>query len=182
MNIFLTDPCPVVCAVNLDDARVQKMAVETAQLLSTAINTLVPLHDSRLIYRSAYFNHPCGRWARACHANFNWLVEHGLTLCRVYSRTYGKIHRSERVIREASAILDDVASDPEYALCPLITYNSDFLTRPLEFTFNSSGFDTGNLYRDYQLCMIRKWKDKDPVVFRPPTWGTRGPPPFWLSF
>ena len=36
MNIFVTDSCPIISAINLPDILVRKMIVETAQLLSGA--------------------------------------------------------------------------------------------------------------------------------------------------
>lgn len=38
MNIFATDVSPVACAKALDDKRVVKMVLETAQMLSTAMH------------------------------------------------------------------------------------------------------------------------------------------------
>jgi len=39
MNIFISDLSPIVSAQNLDNKRVVKMVLETAQLLSTAIES-----------------------------------------------------------------------------------------------------------------------------------------------
>lgn len=38
MNIFATDISPVACAKALNDKRVVKMVLETAQMLSTAVH------------------------------------------------------------------------------------------------------------------------------------------------
>lgn len=40
MNIFVTSSCPFECARTLDDVRVNKMVLETAQLLATAHHQL----------------------------------------------------------------------------------------------------------------------------------------------
>lgn len=75
MNIFAYDQCPTQSAKWLDDIRKNKMIVESAQLLSTAMHQLQPkLADN--VYRPSYVNHPCAVWARASLGNFVWLLTH----------------------------------------------------------------------------------------------------------
>lgn len=75
MNIFAFDPDPWQSALWLDDVRKNKMIVETAQLLSTAIRYDDPF-TSLPVYRSAYVNHPCTVWTRKSTGNFKWLLEY----------------------------------------------------------------------------------------------------------
>ena len=75
MNIFVFDKDPWLSALWLDDIRKNKLILESAQLLSTAIRFNSP--DTQLpVYKSAYISHPCTRWARASRANFSWLVDY----------------------------------------------------------------------------------------------------------
>ena len=63
MNIFAFDKCPMRSALWLDDIRKNKMILESAQMLSTAVRALCP--DTTLeVYKTAYLNHPCSKWAR----------------------------------------------------------------------------------------------------------------------
>lgn len=109
MNIFVLDRDPIVAAKMQCDKHVVKMIVETAQMLSTAVNEL----GGRAKYRSAYKNHPCTVWARQTLGNFLWLYDHGEALCAEYTFRYKKVHKSEAVI---SNCLHEVVSLPLHGL------------------------------------------------------------------
>ena len=164
MNIFLTDPDPHTCAVWLDDVRVSKMTLETAQLLSTTCNLLLPGHTWDL-YKTTHMNHPCALFARKNLSNFNWLVEHGLCLAAEFDRRFGHAHKSEQIIILCHRVLNCAASID-------LEYTKGWARGPLTFSFNCSGYDTGDIYRDYQLRMCEKW-DSD---IRRPQWKRRQRP------
>lgn len=92
MNIFYTSDCPIECARYLDDKRVVKMCLETAQMLSTALREYCAIDDA--LYKSTHRNHPCNIWVRECQANYEWTVEHFKALCSEYTKRYGKVHAS----------------------------------------------------------------------------------------
>ena len=96
MNIFVLHPTPDIAARMQCDRHVVKMTLESAQMLSKAINEL----GGQAPYKSAHINHPCSVWARATLGNFVWLCEHGLALAQEYTQRYGKVHKSEAVIRD----------------------------------------------------------------------------------
>lgn len=96
MNIFVTSPCPIQSANFMDDKRATKMALESAQMLCTALN----LNSVKTPYKTAHPNHPCTVWVTKSRNNFLWLWEHGMALCKRYTRTYGKIHACEKVFNE----------------------------------------------------------------------------------
>lgn len=160
MNIFATDPDPVLAARALDDKRVVKMALETAQLLSVACRFTYPLANDHL-YKISHYNHPCAVWARADLHNFLWLYDHGVALCNEYQFRYERRHRSLDVI--------------ELAFEHVKTFGDMFpgTQSSVEFTFNSSGFDTGDVFEDYRLCLVRKWLTLDS---RRPRWTYRNKP------
>jgi len=58
MNIFVTSNCPKLSAQALDNKRVVKMVLETAQLLSTAIfiNSTITYDN---LYKPTHVKHPC---------------------------------------------------------------------------------------------------------------------------
>lgn len=90
MNIFVTSPCPIECAKLLDDKRVIKMVLESAQMLSSAINEC----GGDAPYRTTHKNHPANVWARTTHSNWMWLFDHYVALSNEYYRRFGKVHKS----------------------------------------------------------------------------------------
>lgn len=153
MNIFLSSPDPRLCAQALDDKRLVKMVLETAQLLSTAIRGNGIRDDD--LYNMTHVNHPCAVWTRKTRYNFMWLVEHGIELAAEYSHRYGPVHKSEQVILAA------------------YRYRRVIPDGGLVFDFNCSGHDTGDVYRDYRLCLASKWS-----LDKSPTWTRRTIPSF----
>ena len=95
MNIFVTSADPTECAKYLDDKRVVKMCLETAQMLSTAVYIST---GEIVAYKPSYVNHPCNIWTRISNANFIWLCKHGLALCSEYTARYSRRHKSQDVI------------------------------------------------------------------------------------
>ena len=93
MNIFILSECPVKSAEYLCDKHCVKMTLETAQILCSVFETGVAP------YRRTHYNHPCSVWSRSSSHNYQWTVDHGYALCREYTERYGKIHKSEEVIR-----------------------------------------------------------------------------------
>lgn len=93
MNIFVLDRNPVLAAQQQCNKHVVKMVLESAQMLCLAFpKGTTPYKNTN------HFNHPCSIWVRKSRANFNWLIEHGLALCKEYESRYGKIHKSQAVI------------------------------------------------------------------------------------
>ena len=100
MNIFVLHTNPVLAARMQCDKHVVKMIVETTQMLSTIVGGP---------YKPTHVNHPCTIWARTSSANFDWLVNHGLALCREYTKRYGKRHVCQDIIETIS--FDDAPTD-----------------------------------------------------------------------
>lgn len=95
MNIFVLDRDPQTCAKYHCDKHVVKMILETAQLLCGAHH----MTGSTAPYKLSHKNHPCSIWVRQSKNNYRWLVELGLSLCAEYTERYGKIHKSEEIIK-----------------------------------------------------------------------------------
>lgn len=96
MNIFVLHRNPRIAAQMQCDRHVVKMVLESAQMLSTAVNLL----GGEGRYKSNHVNHPCSKWARETLGNFLWLYDHGMALAKEYTERYGKRHKSEEVIRD----------------------------------------------------------------------------------
>tara|TARA_R110000851_G_scaffold110632_2_gene233477 strand:+ start:298 stop:912 length:615 start_codon:yes stop_codon:yes gene_type:complete len=98
MNIFVLDENPVKAAFLVDDIRLPKMCLETCQMLATALHKLgvpdrhLPHTLKGTPYRPTHMNHPCTIWAGQSRQNFEWLVRHGIALCREFTRRFGKMH------------------------------------------------------------------------------------------
>lgn len=108
MNIFVSDKCPIKSAQALDDRRLVKMVLETAQLLSTAVYHLGYWHHG--LYKPTHSNHPCSLWARASKANFEWLGMHAIALANEYKFRYNLMfeeHKSKAIIEECISIFRD---------------------------------------------------------------------------
>ena len=97
MNIFVTSTCPKISAQALDNKRVVKMVLETAQLLSTAIFINSDITYDNL-YKPTHVKHPCTIWAALNLGNWDWLFQHFIALCEEYSFRYNKQHASENIL------------------------------------------------------------------------------------
>lgn len=92
MNIFFSDADPIIAAQNLDDKRVIKMILESAQMLCTALRLNNAVHLAQ--YKATHGNHPSNVWARTTDSNYAWLLAHFKALCDEYTFRYGKVHAS----------------------------------------------------------------------------------------
>jgi hypothetical protein len=93
VNIFITDIDPVISAQNLDDKRVIKMILESAQMLCTALRMNNGTHLAK--YKATHANHPSNVWARQTDSNYDWLLRHFKALCDEYTHRFNKVHASE---------------------------------------------------------------------------------------
>jgi len=160
MNIFLTTPY-TSCAKDLCDLRLNKMILETAQLLSTAYRHLFGDLDD--LYKVTHVNHPCSIWARKNVNNYAWLYEYWYLLVQERQKRFNKSHLSYDKLKF-------LLLPPE---ATIIIYNNE----PITFDFNCSNIHPStNVYMDYRKCLIQKWlTDK-----REPKW-TNSSKPEWLT-
>ena len=93
MNIFAVDTDPRRAANALCDQHIVKMALESAQMLSTV---------SGGPYKPTHQHHPCTIWVGTSENNYMWLQIHAMELCREYTRRWGGLHQCERVIAALS--------------------------------------------------------------------------------
>jgi hypothetical protein len=93
MNIFVTSLDPVECAQALDDKRLVKMPLESAQMLCTALIN----HGIDAPYRSTHKKHPCTVWTSENRSNFLWHVSLLEAMGKEFEFRYGKTHKSARI-------------------------------------------------------------------------------------
>jgi hypothetical protein len=115
MNIFYLHNETQTCAQQHVDKHCVKMILEYAQLLSTAHRVLdgtqsiclsktgrkqtkYILSDQResTLYSATHVNHPSAIWVRQSVANYIWLSDLLVKLCKEYTHRYGKVHKCER--------------------------------------------------------------------------------------
>jgi hypothetical protein len=155
MNIFAIAQSPLECAMALDDRRVNKMTIETAQLLNDALH----LNQLPLCYGVNNPGHPLSKWVGINQSNFYWTVLLLTSLNKEYRYRYQKDvnHRSY-----------DVAL--EHCMRQIRFLPKGNLT---EF-HNSSIFKNLPIFEAYRKTMIYKWSHFE----MPPIW-TNAARPDW---
>ncbi|MGE5505567.1 MAG: pyrimidine dimer DNA glycosylase/endonuclease V [Actinomycetota bacterium] len=154
MNIFAVSADPADCARALDDRRLIKMVLETAQLLSAAVRArpdLQPGADPALFYRATHLNHPVALWVRQQPANFAWTKRLLDELLDEYSHRYGRVHACARI---AAALGETGSHAPPVDWC------------------NCTPFPELPTFDAYRATLAAKWAADS----RPPSWRDRGPP------
>lgn len=97
MNIFVLDANPIKAAKMHCDKHTNKMLLESAQVMSTAVR----LCNGDFGYKACYHNHPANIWARKTRSNFLWLKQLATALCEEYTYRYRKVHASTELILSA---------------------------------------------------------------------------------
>lgn len=123
MNIFWLDEDLERCASDHCNKHVVKMITEYAQLLSTALRMSIgdsagllpgevmnpetgrPSRVEGAPFLMTHRNHPCAVWVRQSQDNYELLRDLGTELGKVYTRRYGKLHKSSVVIQNLPARL-----------------------------------------------------------------------------
>lgn len=144
MNIFVTDLDPRMSARNLDDKRVIKMCLESAQMLSTTMSVL----GIKGPYLPTHVNHPCTVWVRQNRSNYIWLLSHFIALCTEYKERYRKTHKCEQYVPLFTSIVDAL---PEGPLTPFVNCTDNKHLEVIEA---------------YWVHLRKKWNEDK----RTPTW------------
>ena len=148
MNIFVSSYDPRMSAKNLDDKRVIKMVLETAQLISGAIHHR-PEWDKHVLgkpYKLTHSSHPVSVWVRQDIRHFRWLIEHFHALHGEYrSRYEDRLH--------ASFLRLETVSRPSS-----VSYNFEFC--------NCTPYPNHSVFQAYRCTLRDKWAEDK----RRPTW------------
>jgi hypothetical protein len=133
VNIFYLDHDVRKCAEMHNDKHTVKMILEYCQLLSTAHRYLDgveqigktktgrnvkrwKLGDERdsILYSATHINHPSAVWCRQNAANYQWLHQLLVELCKEYTFRYGKVHKCERdgLVNQLARLPDTIKSAP----------------------------------------------------------------------
>lgn len=141
MNIFVTNPCPHLSAKYLDDKRVIKMILESAQMLNVAlINTY---KTDGIGYKLTHVNHPCTKWVCSNSANYTWLYLHFISLCAEYTKRYNKVHKCEQYASTFNKYIDNSINVSNINFVNCTTYHKHIT----------------NVFDAYKAEMAFKWKN-----------------------
>lgn len=170
MNIFAVSKHPRKCARALDDIRLNKMILETAQTLCTVIN----LEEKAKVtpYRSSHTGNALIKWAHADPHHWSWLYHLGEAYGNEIIHRTGRRHASQLVIQGLTLNWPWLADEPRRDI--------EFLNRA---SHSKLGLDFTHLpvheaYRDY---LNARW-DLQSVTPRKngkivkPKWTNRGAP------
>lgn len=159
MNIFYVSKDLTQCAQALDDIRLRKMVLETAQILETAAF----LNGCNTSYQPTHTGHPCVVWATVSAANFATLLDLFKKLCSEYEFRFQKGHASASLLEE----LEEFAPRIQHGEKTPPPNCTDFKDEPCTTTA-------------YRRHLVAKWR-RDATAGRSPKW-TRREPPLWLTF
>ena len=164
VNIFATDRDPAKSAQALDDLRLNKMILESVQMLAVALAehgcpmSELPLKKDGTPFKAkGWGSHPCTVWAKYSVENYRWLVAHTHELIMEKFRRTGKLHSMNRNMPR-------LHSGAQYMP----------LAGPLEFANSSLFKDNRDVIQAYKETMIVKWTNDK----RPPRW-TNSDAPDW---
>lgn len=96
MNIFFVHKDAETAAHHLCDKHINKMLVESVQMLSTCHHLIGSGNDQ--MYKPAFQNHPCSIWVRKTAQNYFWLFRHAWQIAIEFENRFGKIHASKDVL------------------------------------------------------------------------------------
>lgn len=154
MNIFVLDLDPIKAAEAQCNKHVVKMCIETAQLLVAANKPgLFP-------WGITHVNHPCAKWVRESAQNYEWTLEHGIALCKEYTKRYEKVHAAQGIIALAHSVRPR-------------TFNSVGLTPfaiAIKDTFYHVPNDPVTSYRAYYIGEKSKFAKWAPKAMAPSWW------------
>lgn len=161
MNIFATSASPIMSALWLDDKRVIKMCIETAQILSTVAHETGRWADG--MYQPTHRHHPCVLWAGRSPFNHSWLLQHGFALCGLYQLLYDREHASKKILY--------LFGTPDYHTPPPVEFQNSARNASVGVDYS----DVNDVHLAYRLYLGHRWKNDR----RPPTWGRRAKPEWY---
>ena len=111
MNIFFLHTDPQWAANALCDKHVPKMLLESAQMLSTAVQANAEKKFDDL-YKPAYPKHPMTIWVGFNRDCFRWALENAVYINHQYEQRFNKGHKSFRVIETIynNNYIDDISN------------------------------------------------------------------------
>lgn len=153
MNIFAVSPDPLICAKYLDDRRLVKMVLETAQILSTARI----VKGKSAPYKLTHQSHPVVVWAKKKYVHRVWLA----FLLREYYMEYRLRFRKEH---QAWIKMEKCVAP--YLRQPL-PVNLKFANCAAHAGYSVSFKHISDVHKAYKLYLKKRWKLENKDGYKP---------------
>lgn len=145
MNIFVLDTDPKLCAQYHHDIHLNKMILETAQLLSTAHHVLESEYKDKL-YKKTHTNHPCAKFVRSNFKSYKWTWYLLCNLCLEYEIRFNKRHKTDDtlcdILSHEPKSLNRSDNELLYPLCMPDIYKSNSVVESYRnFYINEKAFN-----------------------------------------
>lgn len=103
MQIFLTNKELRQCAKDLDDKRLNKIIVESMQIISTSFwindcDAAETLYSEKKIYLPTHEHHPLVKWCAENNDNYSFVIIYCIHLCYEYKFRFGKFHKTLNIL------------------------------------------------------------------------------------
>lgn len=144
MNIFVTSKDPFESAKYLDDRRVNKMILESVQILSTAL--ILKGIDAPV--RMSHVNHPCSVWCRSTRENYLWLCDH---LEGLLNEKFNRYHKEHSYRKHLDYLRQQSKHIPSLMLTPFVNCAAN-----KEYGLNFHNIKDTCLA--YKLYLQERWK------------------------
>ena len=161
MNIFAVSPDPLICAKYLDDRRLVKMVLETAQILSTARI----VKGKSAPYKKTHEKHQAVLWAIKKYKHRVWLAY----LLREYYMEYRMRFRKEH---KAWTKMEKIVK--RYLRHPLPSL-STFANCAAHADLGLSFKHLSDTHRAYRLYLKARWQHENKNGYKP-RFTNRNPP------
>lgn len=162
MNIFAVSKHPRKCARALDDKRLNKMILETTQILCTVINEQ---NGSQVTpYKSCHVNHPATKWAHDIWHQ-RWLYQLGIAYGEEIQYRFKRKHACHLILEGLTfkwPYLTMFEADPRR-----IEFHNGARHRGLDLDYTHLP-----VHRAYREYLKIRW----PMDKRTPKWTRRGAP------
>lgn len=159
MNLFVTSADPKVCAIDLDDKRLNKIITESAQILCTVLKDEV----KNLPFKPTHHNHPVVIWADSTPQSLSWTLSYHRALVAEWRHRFNKDHGSE--------LPSKIDRHIPPSKTPAIFHNgASNRLRELDFTW------APDVFISYQLYLSARWFN-DKIN---PRW-TKRDEPLWYN-
>lgn len=176
MNIFFLSECPVKAAKMQCSKHIVKMALESAQMLSSTHRILDGVKTSRLsksgnstvkhwthptwdhvLYKASHVGHPCTQWTMATKKNYEWHFLHWKAISNEYSHRYGKIHASWSKLKDVLSLAPENIADGKMT-SPALAMPEEFkMECPVESYRNYYFSKSENFKMEWHNSETPKW-------------------------
>lgn len=181
MNIFTLSTDPVEAAQLMCDQHINKMILESAQLLSTTVHLRYGLQHSSpyctSLYKRTHESHPCQFWLMESKANCDWLYEHlqALEVERQERWDRWETHQSRLIAAMAHNALALLPKNSVWAMSALTPPRCAMPLECQQFTIDEPNWpDAVSSYHVYYQVKKNSWEHDGKKM----TWTNRPVPSF----